>query len=684
MGTFSLSEAYGDADTGKKPSKSFSRAEAEANERLKSEGSIMAEYPQFLGGAYQNAPGVAGVAASGINALGNIARLLPSTDLLPAIQQFKDWSDEELAAYRSQFGKDPYAALGNTSANMLLGLTAAKKPVPSYTGQIAQGAGAGYLVGGLPGAAMGAGGAAVLGVPQAGMNAVRRSVATDDLGDLLNPFNRQVRLDIPPAAMTSPEYQQALLAQQRLGAPLSIGQKTGSLRTLSKEKSAMGASGQLDKARDFTNRQAQALDLEAQTAMNRASPPTTAAAVGEGIEQTSKARLRTLVGQRKAAWDAEMAGVNKNLPDIDLTAYENALAKVIDENNLNITTPMMRQVAKAARSRLEQIYTPAKQQPTGLLDAQGRPITRTIPEKHLKGTVNEVQAQLRDAGEAAYAGPSPFGTVKAAAETRVDRIMKESLDDVLQQNPNSMGAASLKRARDAFAQKSKEIDAFESSELGRLLEASTKEGKQLAPEQAVRALIKNKNPSEILAAKAVLQQSNPSLWSAIERQYMEMLVGAGRTRPLAGYHNFGPGQLLSRKPVRGDLNAPAETSREVMEAILSPAQLRAMDTLYADAARLALHTPPVPQAGSRDMSRISQELGVAGGAASGNVRGASPFIAKLFTEPMSGPRLRMLTSPETEAALLNPEISTLYGRLGALAYPLIEAYQRGLLNQEPQ
>lgn len=663
----------------------YAAIENEANESLKKQGSIMAEYPQFLGGAYEN-PGIAGVASSGINALSNIAGLVPHTDE-SMIGRFQDWSAEQAGAYKQRFGNDPYAALGRISTDMLLAMGAAKTPARSYTGQIAQGAGAGYLVGGPEGAGYGALTAGVLGGPQAANNAFKRQVAFDEMGSLLNPFNRQVRLDIPSPVVSSPAYQEGLATQRRLGTQLSVGQKAANLRTLTKEKGAMGVSGQLERAKEFTNRQAQALDRQAQAGMNRISPVTDASKVGEGIKTASQKQLSKLVRERRAVWDDAFQGIDENVRNIELGAYEDALEKVIAENNLKISTPMMRQIARSARSRLEQVYTPEKTVDTGLLNAKGQPISKTIPEQHLKGTAREVQQNISEAGKNAYAGPSPFQTVRSAAETRVDRIIKGALDDVIDDaaNKGSMEAAALRKARDAFREKSKLIDEFESSELGRLLELSTKEGKQLAPEQAVRALIKNKNASEVLAAKKVLQDQDPALWKSIERQYMEMLVGAGRTRPLEGYADFGPNQFMSRKPVRGDLNAPAETSREIMEAILSPEQIRFMDQLYKDAGRLGLHTPPAPQAGSRDVSRLSQEGGVAAGMiqSGGKFQGPGPFIGKLLAEPLSGPRLNALLNPEVEAMFLNPQFQRWYGPGGAMAYPILEAYRnRGILSTQ--
>ena len=641
--------------------------------------------------------------------------------------------DRELANYEANFSDSTAARVAEGATGMLQGLgTSAGMPNATYAQQILNAGVSGYVPGGPIGALLGMGTAGVAGAPETVINLIKRHVAQDPtlLRSIMNPLNQDAAANAPINA--GPNFARGQDLERRLaeasGKPvtLTIGQKTQNPDILAVEQRLMSSGQRLSPSLELLRRQNDAMRAEAERVIGGFGDDATEAAAGAGARNAAQQKLQQLRDSREQAWNWNMVsdegpGANmvnttsgngtvsqpwrRPIPDLpeDMHAsYGGYLGSKVGMD-VDPTTgwpvppfvgstsarvlPLGAQVSSAEQGLVLRNYRDALQRvlnenkvklTTAEMDAVVKEVEKRIAQASA-GTGNPLQVQglLRQATEEAHGGGNVFQDMETAAARRVSGIIKSALESVIEQGKTEGNrfAGRLMNARDAFNRESMNIEHFENSALGKEL-ANAK-----TDEDVVRLIIKNKNPSLINSARRYIEDVNPGAWGRIQRTYGEMMLGAGERRATPGYSTFGPREFITREPVRGDVNAPAETSRAVEEEILmgtprNPAdRFGAMERLYEDAGILGQLREPLLTQGSNDMTRISQIAGTASGGVTNPV-GAAPFIARAFTDPVMGRYFyRWLMTPEGQQALMNPALRSTYGAESSLAGALFPALQ---------
>lgn len=642
-----------------------------ANQQLQAGGSVMAQYDPFLGGAIEN-PGLAGVAQSGINIAKNIGDAIPGVDVSPL--------EQELRNFEAQFGKDAAAAAGRIFTDMLISSTIGKlAPATTGLGNVAQGAGLGYMFGGKEGAMIGGGLSSALASVPAIRELFKRHIASsDDVLDVLKPWNLKKTLASPMTSTQTPAFKAGLEAEKRVG-PLSFHQKTLVPSGIVREVEAIGPRGNLDFGVKMTGQQARNVMSAADDLSGGISGVRTPAEAGTKVVEAGTKKLSELQNQRSGVWQKAMAGTNTGARNIPLDPYRESLDDLISAKKLRISTAENEAVTRELERRLGKIVVKASEEVSPILGPKGEQIVRSIPAQNLKGTGEEVSELAKQATSSAYGGNNPFESLRTAASRRVDKLLKDSLDSVIDEsarsgNPVSVG---LRKARDEYAVRSMALRDFETSKVGKAI----MEGK--SPESVVRLILDKHSPSEVQKARKLIESVDPEAWGALQRQYVESLTGAGRVSATAPYEPFNVNAFLGRRPNRTDILAQAERDKRVMHEILRPTKAnprnisKDLNNLYSDASRVAVLKPPQVTEGSADVTRFGQAMSAPAGLV-GNPTGSAPILAKYSTNWWFNPLVRKyLMTPEGQAQLMKPGLGGTPAVLGGTLASLLERSQEG-------
>lgn len=328
------------------------------------------------------------------------------------------------------------------------------------------------------------------------------------------------------------------VTQPTTGITETAGQRFGAPRVLMEEEKIRRSVQGAPIASAFDVAQAQSVDdFLSGIQKFSANPKLSDEQISQGIYKAYDNFATKLQNQFKATNTANFNAARKeagDLPIIPTSNVQNTIDRLIAQFD-NPEVPGMQSVVGSLRRIKAELTTT---QTTGgrILNERGEPIipeTTTVSPSNI--TIERLQQNLAAWGDAAYKGAyatpgkkvSEFADVSPGVVKNIARqvlnAFKSDLD--IAAETGVKGAASLKKARDAYGQNIQVLTDYASKPLVKYFDQPSAEA--LVPEEVVSKFVKLP-PSQKADAAAVLQSARPDIWESLRYQGLNRVLEPAR------------------------------------------------------------------------------------------------------------------------------------------------------------
>ena len=371
-------------------------------------------------------------------------------------------------------------------------------------------------------------------------------------------------------ALKEPLAREGIRVAEATGMELTPGQMTGSRFLLTAENVARRAGMTTDQIHKHDVKVAgQAIERINKLTSKLGKKGVSETSLGQQVQGAVSHAVKSVQKMRRGQAAIDYGRVRKlagDKPVVQLGNLKAEINKIIDDFDV----PGGSAIVKQAKGLLGQVKTIEKvTPPSKILDIHGKPVRGAVAETvEPKITIDKAMKIRSVYSDAARGTGQVFKDIDHAQNRMLaSRLIKavEKDFEVVPTTATGNISEAMNIANKNYKTYSQSLDAIENSVLGKMLGKDVNDAiitgqgwNTIAPEQIVNRLVKM-HPSELKAAKAILQKTSPETWGNLKRYSVDRALTAAMDIPPAA--GLNPIPLSSSKFIKA---LPKEAQARVL------------------------------------------------------------------------------------------------------------------------